>query len=78
MKIFQRPFFLFHGFTKSSCQLIAKECTRSAGEMPLEGLSRNSMVRIADRPGMALSLTVDVKHQIKSNQTNNYLSYSAP
>ena len=37
---------------KSSCQLMAKECMLSTGKLPLGGLSRNSVVRINDRPDM--------------------------
>ena len=34
MKIFLRPFSLFHWFKKSSCQLLAKECALSTGKLP--------------------------------------------
>ena len=39
---------------KSSCQLMAKECTLSTGKLPLGGLPGNicSVVRITDRPDM--------------------------
>ena len=43
MKMFLRPFFLVHRFKKSSCQLMAKECT---GKLPQGGIPRNSVVRI--------------------------------
>ena len=34
MKTFLRPFSLFRWFKKSSCQLLAKECVLSTGELP--------------------------------------------
>ena len=41
-------------FKKSSCQLMAKECTLSTGKLPVGGLPRNNMVKITltDRPDM--------------------------
>ena len=44
MNIFLHPFFLFHQFKKSSCQLIAKECKISIGRLPLGGLPRSNEV----------------------------------
>ena len=35
-----------------SCQLLLRECTLSISTMPPEGLPRNSVVRITDRPDM--------------------------
>ena len=52
MKIFLQPFFLFCCFKKSICQLMAKECVQSAGNLPLGGLPRNSVDRITDCPDM--------------------------
>ena len=52
IEIFLRPFFLFHWFKKGSCQNMAKECNLSTGNLPLEGLPRNSFARINDRPYM--------------------------
>ena len=52
MKIFLRPFFLFHGFKKSICQLMAKGWSLSTGNLPRGGLPRNSVDRITDRPDM--------------------------
>ena len=50
MQIFLRHFFLFRWFKKSSCQLVVKECTLRTGKLPPRGLSRNSVLRIIDRP----------------------------
>ena len=47
---------------------MAKECTLSTGKLPLEGLLKNSVVRITDGPDM----TAAVYHGRKAtNQTNN-------
>ena len=70
MKIFLQTFSLFL-FKKSSCQLIAKECTLSTGKFPLGGLPRNSMVRITDRFDMTSAVYNGCNlQQIK--QTNVY------
>ena len=52
MKIFLLPFFLSRLFKKSSCSLIAKECTLTTSKMPPGGLPRNTMFRITDQPNM--------------------------
>ena len=48
MNRFLQQFSLFHRIKKSSCQLLAKECALSTGKC-LEGLPKNSVVRVTDR-----------------------------
>ena len=68
MKIFLRSFFLFRRFKKSICQLMAKRCAFSTGNLLRGGLPRNSVDRITDRPNM----TSAVYHGCKaSTQTKN-------
>ena len=43
-------------FKKSSCQLMAKECTLSTGKLLRGGLSRISVDRITDRSNMTLAI----------------------
>ena len=67
MKIFLWPFFLFRCFKKSSCQLMPKECTLSAGTLPLGCLLRSSVVTITVRPDM----TSAVNHECKATNKQN-------
>ena len=56
MKLFLRPFSLFHLFKKSSCQLMAKGCALNTGYLPQRGLPRNSVDRLTDHPDMMMML----------------------
>ena len=56
-------------FKRSSCQLMAKECTLSTGKLHLGGLPRNSVVRITDHPDMTSAVYRGHKG---TNQTNKF------
>ena len=43
MEVFLRPFFLFHWFKNSTCQLMAKEYTLSTGKLPLGVMPSNNV-----------------------------------
>ena len=68
MKIFLQPFFFFPWFKKSSCQLMAKECTLSTGKLPPGGLSWNSVVRLTDHPDMTSAVYRGHKALNQTNQ----------
>ena len=68
MKIFLLPFFLSHLFKKSSCSLMAKECTLTTSKMPPGGLPRNTMFRITDRPDMTSAVYRGRKALNQKNQ----------
>ena len=55
---------------KSSCCLMAKECTPSTCKFPLGGFLGKSLVRITDRPD------VYVKQQTKLKQSEVHLKQS--
>ena len=42
--------------SRSSCQLIEKECTLSTGKLPPGVLPSSSVVRITDRPDMTTAV----------------------
>ena len=69
MKIFLRPFFLFHGFKKSICQLRAKGWLLGTGNLPRGGLPRNSVDRITDRPNMTSAVDRGGKALTQQNLT---------
>ena len=70
IQLFLRPFFLFHCFKKSSCQLMANGCALSTGYLPRGGLPRNSMDRITDRPDMTSAVDHGCKASIQTNKQN--------
>ena len=72
MKIFLRPFFLFRWFKKSICQLMAKRCELSTGNLLRGGLPRNSVNRITDRPDMTTAVNRGRKASTHTNKNPPY------
>ena len=70
-KIFLRPFFLFRRFKQSNCQLMAKGCAPSTGNLPRGGLPRNSVDRITDCPDMTSAVDCERKALTQLNNSTN-------
>ena len=54
----------------TSCQLMAKGCALSSGYLPREGLPRNSVDRITDRPNMTSAVDRGHKASTQTNKQN--------
>ena len=57
--IFIRPSFIFVSSKIYICQLVVKEICTKTGNLPMEGLSRNS---VADCSNMIQAITLDMKY----------------
>ena len=69
VKIWSWKYFSSHSSSfpdsrRAVCQLMAKECALSTGNLPLGSLPRNSVVRITDHRDMTLAVDWDVEHQL--------------
>ena len=76
MKLFLRPFFLFRGFKKSSCQLMPIGCALSTGYLPRGGLPRNNMDRITDRPDITSAVDRGRKASTQTIKQKHYHIYT--
>ena len=68
MKIFLRSFFLFRCFKESVCQLKAKRCALSTGNLLRGGLPRNSVDRITVRLDMTSAVYSGRKASTQTNK----------
>ena len=68
IKIYLRSFFLFRCFKKSICQLMAKRCALSTGNLFRGGVPRNSEGRITDRPDVTSAVYRGGKASAQTNK----------